>query len=595
MTKTAKMLLGFVLLLVILICGMLLSVVVRNARSPQMQEPTQNITPVQTETTPIPEKTVPQTTASETEPVQIPTPGEKKISGIVSILSENTFTEESFFYDHAGNILRHFTVGYQNGEQTYTIDKRYLYDYNGLLTQIKEANQSISQQEFHYEQGILTGYTYQEIMAKEIAYAVTSHYERDAHGDVVRITTTGSESDIWTIGEYDYDDLGRCISAYEQERYADHDFTRRITYDHSFNGSVIAETEETLFGSETTTRRILFGDPEQGYLYGPELADGYTVDSDVNGCITAVRDSAGQTVASLEYITLPNDALSESTDDSSRNPVPPETVTFGDLPSRFVFSSGAGAWGTYLTIAEDGNFTGEYHDSDMGDQGENYPNGTVYICNFEGKFTAPEKITDYIYTMELEYLTAEEPAGSVYYENGIRYVLSEPCGMENADTFYIYLPGADITELPEAFLSWTMIDRDIRDTLPSGYYGIFNEGGETGFVGAAETFVWYHEYLYHHQERRISLWPSYNGSSTLIFFPESGGAEMILEFPWNRDGQTEFRACDYEGGTGGYDIRLDFQEDLSAVTVSVTSIHGIDLSPWGGTTDGTLAVKFVAE
>ena len=54
------------------------------------------------------------------------------------------------------------------------------------------------------------------------------------------------------------------------------------------------------------------------------------------------------------------------------------------LPIDLEFSSGAGAWGTGLTLAADGSFSGEYHDSDMGDSGDDYPDGTVYLCNFPG-------------------------------------------------------------------------------------------------------------------------------------------------------------------------------------------------------------------
>ena len=586
MTKTVKILLCIVLLLVFLIAGMVLFAVLQKDPSPdtQAQEPTQTVS-----TTAQTEEPIPETTAVETEPVEISVPDEKKVSKIVSLHSEDSFTEESFFYDYGGNIVRHFIAGYQNGEQTYSIDIRYHYDNNGLLTQIKEVNQSIAQQEFHYEQGLLTGYTYHEIMADEIAYSVTYHYERDEYGNVIRITTTGSEADIWTIGEYGYDEQGRCIYAYEQERYGDHDFERRMTYDHSFTGVVIAETAETLFGTETTTRRILFGNPEHGYLYGPELRDGYTMDSDANGCITAVRDTNGQTVASFEYVTIP----AESEEASGVEAIAPADIA--DIPAEFTFSSGAGAWATQLMLESDGSFTGAYHDSDMGDQGENYPNGTVYFCNFEGRFKDLEQVTDYIYTMRLDYVTTEEPAGNTYYEDGVRYIASGPQGMTNADEFYLYLPGTSLTDLPDAFLLYSHIDDSIRDTLPSGYWGIYNVGGEAGFISVQEDSIWYREYSYVQQERRASLHPSYYGMSSLIFWPESGAAAMILEFPWSMDGQTEFNACDYHGGTGGYHVSLQFNEDCSAVTVSVTSLHGVDLSPWGGTTDGTFTAEFVDE
>ena len=587
MTKTVKILLCIVLVLVALIGGMVLFVGLRNDRPAnlQIQGPTLTVSTQAAETS-NPEETTPETTAVETEPAEVPTPGEKRISRIVSHLSQDAFTEESFFYDHAGNPIRHLTTGYHNGAQTYTIDRRYLYDRDGMLVKIQDVENSHPDTEFHYEQGVLTGYTYYEIMADEIAYSVTYHYERDELGNVVKITTTGSESDIWTIGEYTYDDLDQCISAYEQERYGDHDFERRMTYDHSYRSAVIATKQEALFGSETTTRRIQFGDQEYGYIYGPELYENYEVIADVNGCIAAVKDASGQTVASFEYFTLPSDSPAQTV---SASAVPAD---FSEFPSEFVFSSGAGGWGTYLTIEADGSFTGEYHDSEMGDQGEGYPRGTVYICGFEGKFTEPEKVSDHIYSMKLDTLTVYESAGKEYIENEIRYIVSEPHGMENGELFYIYLPGAAIADLPEGFLSWTHIDTDIRQTLPSGFWGIYNEGGEAGFTAMSDGNLWYRSYNFEYQRQTTTLRPSYYDRSQLVF---GLGYDMVLEFPWSRDDQTEFRACDYRGGTGGYDISLAFSEDLSSVTVTVRSINGVDLSPWGGTPDGTLTATFNAE
>ena len=74
-----------------------------------------------------------------------------------------------------------------------------------------------------------------------------------------------------------------------------------------------------------------------------------------------------------------------------------EEFSFGEFKNlNFSFLSGAGGWSTELIIAEDGNFKGVYHDSDMGAGSEEYPNGTQYYCAFQGKFTQPIKKEDYI-------------------------------------------------------------------------------------------------------------------------------------------------------------------------------------------------------
>ena len=43
------------------------------------------------------------------------------------------------------------------------------------------------------------------------------------------------------------------------------------------------------------------------------------------------------------------------------------------LPENFFFSSGAGGWETGLIINEDWSFSGDFHDSEMGANGEEYP------------------------------------------------------------------------------------------------------------------------------------------------------------------------------------------------------------------------------
>lgn len=158
------------------------------------------------------------------------------------------------------------------------------------------------------------------------------------------------------------------------------------------------------------------------------------------------------------------------------------TDIFGLLPSEFYFSSGAGGWATEITLNDDGTFNGQYHDSDMGDSGTGYSNGTVYICDFSGKFTMPKKINEYIYSMNLETLDVEGTFGTVYYENDIRYIVSDPYGFDNADEFMIYLPGIAMSDLPEGFINWLYAFINVQTTEILPCYGIYNVGGEEGFV-----------------------------------------------------------------------------------------------------------------
>ena len=148
---------------------------------------------------------------------------------------------------------------------------------------------------------------------------------------------------------------------------------------------------------------------------------------------------------------------------------------------HFTFSSGAGAWSTELTVGADGSFLGDYHDSDAGSTGEGYPYGTVYMCQFSGRFTTPEKINDYTYKTTIESISCEQESGTEEIVDDMKFVYSEPYGLDNAKDIYIYVKGAPVSELPEAYCSWVNMAIDGSATLP--FYGIYNENNETGFSG----------------------------------------------------------------------------------------------------------------
>lgn len=157
---------------------------------------------------------------------------------------------------------------------------------------------------------------------------------------------------------------------------------------------------------------------------------------------------------------------------------------FDDVSNlEFYFASGAGGWRTILHIKADGSFEGVHSDSEMGITGEDYPNGTYYICEFGGAFSAPEKVNDYIYSFNLESLVYS-PSDVVEIIDGVRYVNSTPYGIENGEEFYLYLPGTPLSELPEGYINW--VGRDIyttenaqEPTLP--FYGLYNVTEECGF------------------------------------------------------------------------------------------------------------------
>lgn len=119
----------------------------------------------------------------------------------------------------------------------------------------------------------------------------------------------------------------------------------------------------------------------------------------------------------------------------------------------FLFSSGAGGWYTELILNDDGTFTGHFQDSEMGASGDGYK-GTMYLCDFSGSFKSAEKLDIYSYKLTLNELNINTEKSEEWIEGETRYVLSEPYGMENCEMFMLYLPGTNVTQFPEDFLSW---------------------------------------------------------------------------------------------------------------------------------------------
>ena len=152
----------------------------------------------------------------------------------------------------------------------------------------------------------------------------------------------------------------------------------------------------------------------------------------------------------------------------------------------FEFSSGVGAWSTELIMAENGAFSGNFHDSEMGETGEGYPNGTVYGCTFHGQFSDPEKVDETTWKVKIK-VEMDEGQVPEAIEDQIRYVTAPPYGLENAETVMIYETGTPIEKLPEGFMSWSHMQEVDPDAKTLPYYGIWNETDDAGFVSIDEA------------------------------------------------------------------------------------------------------------
>ena len=152
----------------------------------------------------------------------------------------------------------------------------------------------------------------------------------------------------------------------------------------------------------------------------------------------------------------------------------------------FEFTSDVGAWSTELIMAENGAFSGNFHDSEMGETGEGYPNGTVYGCTFHGQFSDPEKVDETTWKVKIK-VEMDEAQVPEAIEDQIRYVTAPPYGLEKAETVMIYETGTPIEKLPEGFMSWSHMQEVDPDAKTLPYYGIWNETDDAGFVSIDEA------------------------------------------------------------------------------------------------------------
>ncbi len=165
-----------------------------------------------------------------------------------------------------------------------------------------------------------------------------------------------------------------------------------------------------------------------------------------------------------------------------------EAFSFADLSqTQFAFSSGAGAWETGMVIAEDGSFSGQYHDSDMGSNGDGY-DATVYMCDFHGNFVNLTQVDENSYETNITGLKIKKANGTTEIKDRTLYSYSLPYGLLDepgnnpASKFTIYMKGTPVSELPESFYQWALTYRDGSKTVLEDYC-IRNNDTDTWFIG----------------------------------------------------------------------------------------------------------------
>ncbi len=155
-----------------------------------------------------------------------------------------------------------------------------------------------------------------------------------------------------------------------------------------------------------------------------------------------------------------------------------------DFSGKYIFASGAGSWGNVLNLNSDGSFEGNFSDTDTVSSTDEQPyNVFNYHCKYSGKFEIEKGDNDYTYHLTLTEFVTEKPIGEEWAEDKIKYVVTQPRGIEDCKEFVLYTPDAPIDELPEEFLSWCYalkpLDENTSETLTC--YGIMNTQTNIGF------------------------------------------------------------------------------------------------------------------
>ena len=161
-----------------------------------------------------------------------------------------------------------------------------------------------------------------------------------------------------------------------------------------------------------------------------------------------------------------------------------EALTFEDMTSlAWSFSSGAGGWSTDMQILEDGSFIGTYHDSEMGEMGDDYPYGTIYVCSFEGQMTLLEQVDEYSWKIRVDNLTLDDEPGQETIDDGIRFVTSELYGLSEGDEMTVYLPGTPVDMFTEDMRMWAHLFDVEEQPEAFEFWCMYSEANESGFVG----------------------------------------------------------------------------------------------------------------
>ena len=165
-----------------------------------------------------------------------------------------------------------------------------------------------------------------------------------------------------------------------------------------------------------------------------------------------------------------------------------EENLFGRLSGlEWTFCSGVGGWSTDMRLEADGTFSGEFHDSEMGDAGDEYPEGTVYYCSFIGRMSLAEQVDNNTWKIRVEELNKTETEESI--QDGIRFVPADVYGLSEGDEMLLYSPGTPVGVLTEEMQLWAhVIDQETPPDQLEEWF-LSSEQNNSGFVGYVNEYA----------------------------------------------------------------------------------------------------------
>ncbi len=144
-----------------------------------------------------------------------------------------------------------------------------------------------------------------------------------------------------------------------------------------------------------------------------------------------------------------------------------ELKVFTQLDGKvFNYSHSTGKGTSTFTVDSNGYFSGQYKDVRPAESGVGYEKGTIYLCNFTGRFTNISEVDSRSYTLSVADLSTSALPGKVVYQDGYRYISTEAYGFENAGIFDLFLGGSFTASMPECLLNSLIIANDWGKSVP---------------------------------------------------------------------------------------------------------------------------------